>query len=190
MERLVRLGYVAPRCAAPAARRHELAERRVHALRQSAVAALQRDASRLDLERDPELREPAHVLRARLLTRAPRFGSICTMPSPWRVRSAERSECRATSYSPPSTSSRRGVPGFSSPARMRSRSESASASTLSAAVGTGYSIRPWRMPIATAWVRVDASSFARMRFVCVRTVSVERPSFSATASVCIPSASI
>ena len=39
-----------------------------------------------------------------------------------------------------------------------------------------YSIRPWRMPIATACVRVEASSFARMRLVCVRTVSVERPS--------------
>ena len=36
------------------------------------------------------------------------------------------------------------------------------------------------MPIATAWVRVDASSFARIRFVCVRTVSVERPRSFAT----------
>ena len=38
-----------------------------------------------------------------------------------------------------------------------------------------YSISPWRMPIATAWVRVEASSLARMRLVWVRTVSVERP---------------
>ncbi len=53
-----------------------------------------------------------------------------------------------------------------------------------------YSIRPWRMPIATACVRVEASSFARMRLVWVRTVSVERPRRWATASVCMPSASI
>ena len=131
----------------------------------------------------------------RLFTRAPRFGSICTMPSPWSVRSAERSEWRATSYSPLSASSRRGVPGFSSPPRMRSRSDSVSASTVVRAGArraalTRYSIRPWRMPMATACVRVEASSFARIRLVCVRTVSVERPSFSATASVCMPSASI
>ena len=53
-----------------------------------------------------------------------------------------------------------------------------------------HSISPWRIPIATAWVRVEASSLARIRLVCVRTVSVDSPSLSATASVCIPSASI
>ena len=53
-----------------------------------------------------------------------------------------------------------------------------------------YSISPWRMPIATAWVRVEAASFARSACVGVRTVSVERPSCLATMSVCIPSASI
>ena len=43
---------------------------------EAAAAAPQRDAGRLDLERDAELRQAAHVLGDRLFTRAPRFGSI------------------------------------------------------------------------------------------------------------------
>ena len=50
--------------------------------------------------------------------------------------------------------------------------------------------QPVAEPMATACVRVDASSLARIRFVWVRTVSVERPRSFATASVCMPSASI
>src|SRR5215204_3487998 len=67
VERLVRLGHVAPRRAAPGQPRSFSIRSSVHALRHASVAALQRDASRLDLERDVELREPAHVLRREAL---------------------------------------------------------------------------------------------------------------------------
>ena len=195
VERLVGLGHRAPGRPAPAAqRRQPLGARWTLAgsappPRSSAIRA----ASTSSAMRSSE--SPRTSSGDRLLTRAPRFGSICTMPSPWSVRSAERRECRATSYSPLSASSRSGVPGFELPVEDAARAAPRSArrrwrAGSAARWLTRYSIRPWRMPIATACVRVDASSFARMRLVWVRTVSVERPSFSATASVCMPSASI
>ena len=98
----------------------------------------------------------------------------------------------ALSTSRASTRSSAWASGTSSASSGRTASSTrrrASSIEMSSATA-GYSIKPWRIPMATACVRVDASSLARMRLVWVRTVSVESPSSCATASVCMPSASI
>ena len=192
VEGLVRLGHGAPGRPRAAAHRGQPVSGPVNAPGQ----ACHRGARAPSARPRPPARFAAPRARARPRARGssralPGSARSGRSPLPAACAAPSASEWRATSYSRLSASSRRGVPGARSPSRIRRRSAWVSASTVvSARALNGYSIRPWRMPIATACVRVDASSFARIRFVWVRTVSVERPSFSATASVCMPSASI
>ena len=90
----MRVGDLAPRVAGAGAL--ERALRLVDGVRQPPAVALERQVRRLELERGPQLIEPADVLRAQQGDARAAVGSIRTMPSAASARSAARSVCRAT----------------------------------------------------------------------------------------------
>ncbi len=178
-----------------AAQLRESRGRAVNAPGQLPAAPLERATGGLDLEGGAQLRQPAHVVRRQARDAGPAVGR--DLHEPLALQGAQRGAQGVAGHVVLARQ------GLLSQRRTGSKVavEDAAAQRLGQSVDGGepgeragllraHSIRPWRMPMATACVRVEASSLARIRFVWVRTVSVERPSFSATASVCMPSASI